>query len=117
MAHIWAPLPRTTPLSIIAQVPKERLWPGASLYFRVPLLLHSLALKRVQIDNIESFLLGTELGNQITPAKPVPHFLSPMFIGMKSSKMEICFSCSFMTFLLPDYPTLWQFASLQACGK
>lgn len=117
MAHIWPPLPWITPCRLAAQTPEERLWPGASFHFQVLFCSHSLALKWIQIDKMESFLLGTELGNQITPAKPGPHLLFPTFIGMQSSKMEICFSCSFMTLPLPDYPTLWQFASLRACGK
>lgn len=117
MAHIWPPLPWITPCRLAAQTPEERLWPGASFHFQVLFCSHSLASKWVQIDKMESFLLGTELGNQITPAKPGPHLLFPTFIGMQSSKMEICFSCSFMTLPLPDYPTLWQFASLRACGK
>lgn len=117
MAHSWPPLPWNTPSRTTTQVPKERLWPDVLLYFQVLSHSHSLASKWIQIDKMESFQLGTELGNQITPAKPGPHLLPSSFIGMQSSKMEICFPCSFMTLLLPDYPTLWQFASLCACGK
>lgn len=69
MAYIWPPLPWTTAPSIRAQASEERLWPGASSYFQVLFYFHSLASKWVQIDKMESFLLGAELGNQITPAK------------------------------------------------
>lgn len=79
IAHIWHPLPWTIPPRITAQAPEEKCWPGASLYFQVLFYSHSLASKWVQIDKIESFLLGTELGNQITPAKPGPQVRSPTF--------------------------------------
>lgn len=102
MAHIWPPLPWITPCRIKAQAPEESLWPAASLYFQVLFRFHSLASEWVQIDKMESFRLGTELGNQITPAKPGPHLLLPTFIGMQSSKMEIFFLLQFY-----DTSTAW----------
>lgn len=95
MAHIWPPLRWPILRRLTAQAPEESLWPGASLYFQVLFRSHSLASKWVQIDKIESFLLGTELGNQITPARP--HLLFPTFIRVQSSKMEM--------FLLQFYDT------------
>lgn len=117
MAYIWPS--HSGPLLLVAEAtPLKKILAQSILIFSGPLSLLLLSLKWAQIDKMESFLLGTDFGNQRTLGKPGPHLSPPiMFIGMQSSKKEICFPCSFMTLLLPDYLTLWQFASLWACGK
>lgn len=115
MAYIWPS--RSGPRLVAEGMHLKKTLAQGFLIFSRPLPPLILSLKWVQIDKMESSLLGIDFGNQRTLAKPGPHLLFPMFIGMRSSKMEICFPCSFMTLLLPDYPTLWQFASLWACGK
>lgn len=66
------------PLLLVAEATHlKKTLAQSFLIFSGPLSLLLLSLKWAQIDKMESFLLGTDFGNQRTLGKPGPHLLPP----------------------------------------
>lgn len=64
------------PLLLVADATHlKKILAQSFLIFSGPLSLLLLSLKWAQIDKMESFLLGTDFGNQRTLGKPGPHLL------------------------------------------
>lgn len=76
MAYIWPS--HSGPLLLVAEAtPLKKILAQSILIFSGPLSLLLFSLKWAQIDKMESFLLGTDFGNQRTLGKPGPHLSPP----------------------------------------
>lgn len=87
MAYIWPS--HSGPLLLVAEAtPLKKILAQSILIFSGPLSLLLFSLKWAQIDKMESFLLGTDFGNQRTLGKPGPHLSPPHHVHRHAKFQE-----------------------------